>query len=155
MPEENIYCECMEEIKARLHLLAAFFSQGRTTGSEVTDIEFGCLQFRKVLELIALASIAPSKEKYAEERKKFHEDWNPRRIFRDLERINADFYPVPIRRGLSEDPKVKHYEPVLTGFLTKDDFETVYAECSGALHAKNPFGLVEICASCGKSFKDG
>ena len=52
MAEENIYCECMEEIKARLHLLAAFFNQGRTTGSEATDIEFGCLQFRKVLELI-------------------------------------------------------------------------------------------------------
>jgi len=51
----------MEEIKTRLYLLAAFF-KGRATGSEVTDVEFGCLQFRKVLELITLASIAPNKE---------------------------------------------------------------------------------------------
>src|SRR5437867_6772721 len=93
LAEAKIYCTCMEEIKTRLYLLAAFF-KGTGTGSEVTDVEFGCLQFRKVLELIALASIAPNKEKYAEQRKKFHEDWNPRLIFRDLERINPDFYPI-------------------------------------------------------------
>ena len=57
LAEAKIYCTCMEEIKTRLYLLAAFF-KGKGTGSEVTDGEFGCLQFRKVLELIALASIA-------------------------------------------------------------------------------------------------
>jgi len=45
-----------------------------------------------------------------EQRKKFHEDWNPRLIFRDLERINPDFYPIPIVRGDSAKPNAKHYE---------------------------------------------
>ena len=54
MQDEKLYCSCMEEIKARINLLVTFFNQGGSTGSEVTDIEFGCLQFRKTLELIAL-----------------------------------------------------------------------------------------------------
>jgi len=90
MKEEDVYRNCMEEIKTRLNLVIDFFNQGRTTGSQVTDIEFGCLQFRKILELIALSSIAPNKNEYAKQREKFYKDWNPDTVVKIL----GHMYPL-------------------------------------------------------------
>src|SRR5438093_11919782 len=104
MKEEDIYRKCMEETKVRLNVIIDFFNQGRTTGSQVSDIEFGCLQFRKILELIILSSIAPNKDEYANQREKFYKDWNPSYIINELRRINPNFHdttaPSPHRRLL-------------------------------------------------------
>ena len=141
MQDEKIYCRCMEEVKARMNLVLGFLSSHRSTGSEITNTEFVCLQVRKILELIALGSIAPNKAKHAEHREKFHKDWNARTILRDLERINPDFYPVPVKQIQSTIAGVDHhFENVSSGFLTKSDFLKVYKKCGGVLHAENPFG---------------
>ncbi|MGC2456650.1 MAG: hypothetical protein WA435_01465 [Gallionellaceae bacterium] len=100
------------------------------------------LQFRKAIELIALASIAANETEYARVREEFHRDWNARLIFRDLERLNARFYPTPIA-GLS-DPIYEGGSSVIEehdfGFLARDDAISLYERCAGIVHAENPFG---------------
>jgi hypothetical protein len=117
----KIYSTCMEEIKIRINIILTFNDGKLTTGSDVTNIEFVCLQFRKVLELIALASIAPNKEEYSKQR--------------------PDFYPIPIVQAphpLNEP--IKHFEKFDGNFLKRDDFEQFYDSLGGKLHASNPFG---------------
>ena len=48
--EEEIYGQCMEEVKARINLVLGFTSSDRRTGNEVTDTEYVSLQIRKILE---------------------------------------------------------------------------------------------------------
>jgi hypothetical protein len=137
----KIYSGCMEEIKARTNIILAFNERRLTTGSEVTDVEFVCLQLRKVLELIALSSIAPNKEEYSKQRSKFNQDWHANRILKDLERVNFDFYPVPIVQAPNPTNRlVKHFEPIKNDYLTREQFEGLYDSLGGVLHASNPFG---------------
>jgi hypothetical protein len=137
----KIYSTCMDEIKTRINIILTFNDGKLTTGSDVTNIEFICLQFRKVLELIALASIAPNKEEYSKQSVKFHKDWHAKRILKDLERINPDFYPIPIVQAphpLNEP--IKHFERFNGNFLKREHFEQFYDSLGGKLHANNPFG---------------
>jgi hypothetical protein len=155
MKEEDIYRNCMEEVKERLNLIIDFFNQGRTTGSKVTDIEFGCLQFRNILELVILASIAPNKDEYAKQREKFRKDWNPRYIIKDLEKINPNFYPIPVEQIKSDTPGVNYrYNMIPNGFLPENDFLKIYEECGGVLHATNPFGAKKDLNSVRQDFQD-
>ena len=66
LSDEERYAKVMEEAKGRLFLVGEFIDNKTTTGSDTTDIEFICLQLRKIMELIALASIVPNQEKYKE-----------------------------------------------------------------------------------------
>jgi hypothetical protein len=137
----KIYCTCMEEIKVRINIILTFNDGKLTTGSDVTNIEFVCLQFRKVLELIALASIAPNIEEYSRQRQKFYKDWHAKRILKDLERINPDFYPIPIVQAPNPPNKpIKHFDLFDGDFLKRDNFAKFYDSLGGKLHASNPFG---------------
>lgn len=90
---------------------------------------------------MALASIAANERQYSLLRERFHEDWNARLIFRDIERINSKFYPVPIE-GLRESEieggpdVIEEYD---SGFLRMKDAVSLYEKCSEVLHAENPF----------------
>ena len=148
----KIYCGCMEEIKARVNIILTFNEGKITTGSDVTDVEFICLQFRKVLELIALSSIAPNKEEYSKQREKFHKDWHANRILKELERINPDFYPCPIKQAAALTESVKHFEEMGENYLKREEFENIYDHLGGLLHANNPFGQKKDFAHTRKQF---
>ncbi|MEM9299845.1 MAG: hypothetical protein AAGA64_15890, partial [Bacteroidota bacterium] len=56
-------------------------------------------------------------------------------IFKELERINPNFYPVPVKSTIDKlDPRLKQ-----DGYLKKDKAIKVYKSCGGYLHATNPF----------------
>jgi len=138
----------MEEIKIRFLVIVNFIRDNKSTGNDITDIEFVTLQFRKILELIALSSIVSNKEKYSEVREKFENDWNAKNIIRELERINPEFYPRPVSKVTSHDPSVNyHFEQIKNGYLTKSAFLKLYEKCGGLLHAENPFGSKKDYAS--------
>lgn len=139
-----LYKGCMREVKFRLHHAERMLKrlpERDSVENRVLVSEVVALQFRKVIELIALASIAANQTEYARVREEFHRDWNARLIFRDLERINARFYPTPIA-GLS-GPKYEGGPSVIeehdSGFLTREDAISLYERCAGVLHAENPF----------------
>jgi hypothetical protein len=134
------YCTCMEEIKLRVESIRAIVAKRVTTLYPVTNVEFVYLQLRKILELIALASLVANKAEYAKVHKKFASHWHAKKILDDIGKVNPLFYPVPTREII--DPttgKVKETQPLESGFLTKDDFIELYDTSSKVLHAHNPF----------------
>ena len=136
------YIDCMEEIKQRWEINKEFVQKRRGTGNRITDAEFICLQFRKILELIALASLCAHREKYEKVRSSFRTDWNADRIFKIVEKINPEFYPEPCVETI--DPMKKKIVKVDTkkaGFLTREEFKIVLNRTSEFLHAANPYSF--------------
>lgn len=136
-----VYANCMEEIKRRTDAVHAILRGPYSTLYPITNIEFVCLQIRKILELIALASLASHKEEFSRQHQKFAELWRAKKILEDLEKLNPGFYPVPTEQVLDQETgKVLEVRPVSKPYLTKADFVEVYQQCSAILHAENPYG---------------
>jgi hypothetical protein len=135
------YCKSMEEVKRRTIAIKTILNKNHTTAYRATNIEFVCLQIRKILELIALGSIVANKDEYARQHEKFAKHWHATRILDDVEELNPQFYPIPVRQVF--DPKAKKVigtVDISEGYLTREDFVNVYDRCSEILHAANPFG---------------
>lgn len=139
--DETRYADVMGEVKARLFLVGDFIDNKTTTGSDVTDLEFICLQLRKIMELVALASIVPNKAKYTELRNDFEKHYHANRIFRDLEKVNKDFFPTALMRTSAESPGADVHLNARNVWLTKKRFERNYEKLGGMLHADNPFAI--------------
>lgn len=137
------YCTCMEELKQRIDLVRGVLTRAVTTAHEAFDTELVFLQLRKTLEHLAFASLAANKAKYSAAYASFATHWNARRMLRDLETVNPDFYPVPVTvTRVSEDGQGRshwHAEPLTDGFMSKDEFVFLYEKCGRILHARNPF----------------
>lgn len=135
--QNNLY-----DIKKRTEVISEHLSGIRNTKYLITEVEFLCLQFRKILELVALSSLVANKDEYSKHHEKFAKHYNARLILQDLERINPDFYPKPTKQIVKEINGQKFFDlqPVTEGFLTKEEFLSVYEKCGGMLHADNPYG---------------
>lgn len=134
------YADCMEEVKRRTEVIDGFLAGQCNAMYVQTTVESVSLQIRKILELIALASLAANRSEYAKHRRHFHRDWNAKRILETLKKANPEFYPQPNKQVVNrETGKVDSLEDIKFGFLTQNDFVTLYGVCSGILHADNPF----------------
>src|SRR5690606_17029515 len=92
-------------------------------------------------ELIALASIAANRKLFEEQKGKFEKHWHPDRILKDVERLNPNFYPRPIREVASKQDGVSNdLVDIETGFLTQDQLISLHGRCGNLLHAKTPYG---------------
>jgi hypothetical protein len=70
-PEITKYSNLMEEIKVRMSVFDFFTAGDGHALYKPTTIESTCLQLRKVLELIAMASLVANKEAYSNVHKNF------------------------------------------------------------------------------------
>jgi hypothetical protein len=140
-PPINLYAEQMREIKRRTEVIDFFLQKSGHALYQPTTIESICLQFRKILELIAFSSLIANKHRYAAAHANFATHWNAELLLKDLARINADFYPKPVKERASAVPGVvNELVPITDGHLTQDDFIHIYKKCGGMLHAANPYG---------------
>lgn len=136
------YQERLFEIKQRTEVIFKFLEKKQTTGFLITDVEFLCLQFRKIIEEIAFLSLIANKEEYSKQYSKFEKHWNARLIFQDLERINPGFYPEPtkqIQKESKDGYRRFEFEKITTGFMTRDEALKVYEKCGGMMHSNNPY----------------
>ncbi len=125
-------------IKNRLIIIDRFIKLNITTGVVGLDVEFVCLQFRKLIEQIAMLSLIAHVEEYAKIQSRFATQWNAKKIFKELEELNENFYPIPAK--INEDERGKFIDPILNNdFLSKDDFLELYQICSSVIHAENPY----------------
>ena len=72
------YLGCMREIKRRTDVIQRFLGQELHARYLASTAECIALQFRKTLELIALASLVANRKEYAKQRANFSTDWNAR-----------------------------------------------------------------------------
>jgi hypothetical protein len=133
------YCNCMEEVKHRVGLVRSLLSGLVSMGYPAFDTETVFLQFRKILELVAFASLTANKDVYSAAYEEFATHWNARRMLGYLEKVNAEFYPVALEPFIPSADGVKHFPRAADGFMTKEEFVTLYNTCGKLLHARNPF----------------
>ena len=134
------YSECMEEIKKRIEVIEDLLDNSITTSYLITNVEFSCIQIRKILELIALSAVVANKVEFQKLQENLGKLWNAKDIVKKLEVINPKFYPEPIRlQHFNGDPNNTRTQPVKSGYLTREEFLSIYALCGGLLHAQNPF----------------
>lgn len=137
------YQDCLVEIKLRIDVIKNHINGKSMEEYLIIEVEFVCLQFRKVLELIALSSLVANKNEYSEQHKKFATHYHAKLILQDLERINPKFYPAAAQKqqvGESMGRNFFNLMPIENGYLTKDEFVKIYETCGGILHAENPYG---------------
>jgi hypothetical protein len=129
----------MEEVKHRVGLIRSLLARLVSTGYDAFDTETIFLQFRKILELIAFASLTANKDVYSAAYEEFETHWNAKRMLGYLEKVNADFYPVALEPFITTAEGMKHFPRADDGFMTKEEFVTLYNICGKVLHARNPF----------------
>jgi hypothetical protein len=131
----------MEEIKLRINVFHFLISGQGNVLYQPPTLESACLQLRKILELIAFGSLVANKDAYTAVYAKASKKWAAGDILKELEQINADFYPVPIIEIPSNIPGLVAEMKKREGdFLAKSDFAEVYGRCGVMAHAANPFG---------------
>jgi hypothetical protein len=135
----QIYCNYMEEVRTRIAVVQAVLDGGITTGIEGCNNELIFLQLRKTLEVIAFASLSANKDKYSQAHANFAQHWKPAKMLDTLEKINSNFYPLALEPFEVTSAGVKHFPPATDGFMTKNEFISLYNTCSDVLHKQNPY----------------
>src|SRR3954469_7961566 len=97
-PDYSAYVGCMEEVKKRLVAIDDVRSGARTTSFRYTNVEFIALQFRKIFELIVLASLASNRHLFNDLSVKLSKEWEVKKIVAMVGRQNPNFFPKPIKR---------------------------------------------------------
>jgi hypothetical protein len=139
-PDEANYRKCMEEIKRRQVAIDQILDGTTSTSYKYTNVEFVALQFRKIFELIVLASLASHQHLYEGLVRKLSKEWQINKIIAIVRKKNPDFYPQPVNRVPSETPGIKdNMEPVLTGFMTLDELTAAHGQIGRLMHADSPY----------------
>jgi len=139
----------MEEIKRRQHAIDDVLSGRVRTSFKYTDVEFVALQFRKLFELVILATLASHEHYFEGLTRKLSKEWQISKIIAIVRKKNPDFFPKPIIREKSEEPGITDkWVDVTEGFLTLDELMAAHGHIGAAMHANNPLredaGLAEL-----------
>lgn len=141
---QEIYLNQMVEVRDRIHATEFFINSYLQTRNNI-EFDCGVLQFRKALEATAYASISPNKEAYRALRQKgqssqdFTKDFNAKKIFQCLKKINKDFYLMPLLPAVPKADGTFHFARKESGFLTEKKFSNIYDRLGKFLHADNPW----------------
>lgn len=131
----------MEEVKRRMNVIDALHADNGRILYEATAIESIYLQFRKILELVAMGSLVANKKVMTEAYENIEKSWNAEYILKDIKRLNPEFYPKPILEKQSSTPEVvSDWEDRGDDYLTQKEFVKLYKRAGAIAHADNPLG---------------
>ncbi len=140
--EIKMYLKCMRRIKNRLYIIKERLALGIDEKTKEFDIEVIALQFRSILELILLSSLAANQDEYTKGFEKLKDEWSRFSIIKFFDSKNLDYYPKPVNViATRESPTKVHVNSTNkeTGFLTKDEFDEIFLKCNSYIHPANPF----------------
>ncbi len=134
-----LYGELLSEISRRCDLVRGVL-ENKFPMHRVFSIEMCYLQFRNVCELIALACISAHGDIAEVRSKKLQDTYQADIIIKYMLRINAEFYPVPIKMIINKGQHGKNKIETLEGVphLTRGELLELYHLSSGFLHV-GPF----------------
>ena len=140
-PNADRYLELLAEAKNRMSSIERVLTGKCNLGFVPVNTEAVYLQFRKILELIAYASLVANIEIYTGARKDHSTEWHAKRFLKKIESLNPDFYPDALRYApVHGDPDSLNYEGVGAPYLSREDFECLYDTCGALMHSENPYG---------------
>jgi len=132
-PLRELYCNLMEELKRRRNIVADVLAKKINLPQGIA-VELSYLQLRMICELIALACLAAHGDIPATRSGKMQKAYAPGSILAELEKLHAQFYPVPGKQIRSQEGRPIEVKSVTSGFLTKSDLLDLWAECGDRLH---------------------
>jgi hypothetical protein len=135
----HVYCNCMERVRHHVSVADTVFAGKIDTKHRDLNAELIFLNLRKALEEIAFSSLSANRERYSAARAGFATEWNARRMLGYVEKVNPNFYPIPVKPPQETTPGRKFFDRVTDGFLTKEDFTTLYDGSAEVLHCRNPY----------------
>lgn len=135
----QVYCNCMSEVRTRLGVVRSVLAGSVKIGQQAFNVELIFLQLRKALELIAFSSLAANESKYAAAYPNFGNHWRAKAILDAVEKMNPEFFPIALQPPQPTESGVKHFERHADGFMTRDEFVSLYDSCGEVLHIRNPF----------------
>ncbi len=139
-PDYASYKRCMEEIKRRLRAIDDILSNNKTTSFKYTNNEFVALQFRRVFELIILATLASHHHLFEGLVRKLSREWQIAKVIALVRKRNPAFYPIPIDRVPASAPEIKdEWKDIASGFLTLDELISAHGRIAMLMHASNPY----------------
>jgi hypothetical protein len=139
-PDYASYVRCMEEVKRRLGAIDDILVGNKTTSYKYTNVEFVALQFRKIFELIILATLASHHHLFEGLVRKLSKEWQISKVVAIVKKKNPEFYPAPIDRVLSTaSGTIDDWRDVTTGFLTLDELISAHGTIANIMHAINPY----------------
>ena len=131
----------MKEIKLRMEVISLFLTGQREARYFPTTVETVGLQFRKIFELIALASLAANRNEYSAVYSDFAKHWEAAKLLKNLRRINPGFYPKPVIEVPANQPGVVNaLKDRDQDYLTEDDLIEAHGRCGALMHGANPYG---------------
>lgn len=140
----KIYLDNMRDVKKRISYAENQIDLFNKSNNNFI-LENVILHLRKALECIAYASIAPNKDAYVKFRSNatkqadFKKDYHGRKILEQLEKINKDFYPLPLAEPELVGDRQWHFDRLNSGYLTKEEYCKLYDRLGKFLHADNPW----------------
>jgi hypothetical protein len=135
------YATTTKEIKLRVEVINLFLSGQLAAHYMPTTIETIGLQFRKVFELIAFASLSANCQRYSSVYADFIKHWEAAKLLKNLRRINPNFYPKPVVEVPTNEPPAMHaLEARQQDYLTQKELIEAHGRCGKLMHAANPFG---------------
>ncbi|MDE0495548.1 MAG: hypothetical protein F4Y05_05510 [Acidimicrobiaceae bacterium] len=135
------YVECMDEITRRSRFVQDFYGLSVDRFPLPVVAETVGLQMRKILELIAKASLAAHRAAWDEASLWFKRDWNAKAILERIEKVNPRFYPHPVKESqvFASGPLKAEWEDVPEDiYLTKGRFIDAYDAIGKMMHAHLP-----------------
>jgi hypothetical protein len=140
MDDTNVYRTCMKRLKQRLDVVQ-WLHDSDPLGKDKSMLtsELACVQFRKILELIAFSSLTANKDIYAAAHANYQKHWKAKSMLGSVEKLNPAFYPKPLDPPVRNADGVLHFASPSDGYLTRDEFEHLYDATSEMLHMRNPF----------------
>jgi hypothetical protein len=130
----------MEEIKRRRIAINEIVSGAKSTSFNYTNVEFIALQFRKIFELIILATLASNQHLFEGLTRKLSKEWQVSTIVELVKKKNFDFYPRPINRAPSKQEGIRDdWIDVLSGYLSLDELIVAHGKIGNLMHANNPY----------------
>jgi hypothetical protein len=139
-PDYANYVKCMEEIKRRQFAIDEILGGNKTTSFKYTNIEFIALQFRKIFELVILATLASHQYLFEGLARKLAKEWQVTKIVAIVRKKNPSFYPEPIDRAPAVKPgTTDDWKPIKSSFLTLEELIEAHGKIGGLMHASNPY----------------
>jgi hypothetical protein len=143
----------MEEIKRRQIAIDEILGGTKTTSFKYTNVEFVALQFRKIFELIILATLASHQHLFEGLTRKLAKEWQLTKIIDIVQKKNRLFFPEPVDRIPCGNPIVKdEWKKIEIGFLTLDELVWAHGKIGHVMHANNPYREEQMTEEIEKEF---
>ena len=130
------YCALMEQTKKDLN--GAIDLMETTSVDEEIRVRAVAVQARRILENVAFAALVSNKDAWDKCPEEMKNMWNPKEIFKDLEKVHPDFFPKPVKVRTPNKGKDKPMMIKTEGVLTREKLLQIYRELSPLAHSRNP-----------------